>query len=149
VSLAPHPLPLPVPLCVCTCVAWAAVGLGVLAGVDSAGSAAGGLSSGDGCQRHDDCRLSSTEEVLGAVFAAVVYCAISSCLGVYAWLIWRQAEDSRANKVSFRTGFVKKDQKASGIVPVLGVAALIFGGRTIYVTLLAAGVASPCATPPQ
>ena len=88
-----------------------------------------------------------TEEVLGAVFAAVVYCALSSCLGVYAWLIWRQAQDSRANKVSFRTGFVKKDQKASGIVPVLGVAALIFGGRTIYVTLLAAGVASPCAPP--
>jgi uncharacterized membrane protein YgcG len=52
---------------------------------------------------------------------------------------------SPLTKISFKTGFVKKDEKVSGIVPVLIAASVVFFLRTVYDALLATGAVLPLA----
>ena len=87
------------------------------------------------------------DTTLGLVFSAAVYAILGASLAMYGWLIWARnlpasptaaaaaaaaAGSKRGSwaepgsggaaaptQISFKTGFVKKDEKVSGIVPVL------------------------------
>ena len=82
------------------------------------------------------------ENVLEESLSAVVFWVLAVLMAVYGWLIWRRHKDEQTNKISFKTGFIKKDQRVSGIVPVLAAVSLIFSARTLYDVLIATGVAT-------
>ena len=107
---------------------------------------------------------SSSELRLGVVFSAAVYTVLCVCLACYGWLIWNQRNGSKAGSqhttgarggrstdgpasasISFKTGFAKNNQKASGIVPVLFVASVVFLLRAAYDVLVATRLTMPIA----
>lgn len=107
------------------------------------------------------------ETQLGVIFSAAVYAVLCTSLGIYGWLIFNQRDAAGAGsktagsrfagpsggpdggsaltRVSFKTGFVKKDQKVSGIVPVLFAASAVFLFRTVYDLLVVTRFATPIA----
>jgi len=114
------------------------VGFTVLALVAGNGGAGGGSGSAATAEQQE-------ETTLGLIFSATVYTILGASLAMYGWLIWARntpspttsaaaaaaaaagskrvsgAETAPAppTQVSFKTGFVKKDERVSGIVPVL------------------------------
>ena len=103
------------------------------------------------------------ETRLGVMFSAAVYAVLCTSLGIYGWLIFNQRDAAGAGsktagsrfagpssehggpaltRVSFKTGFAKKNQKISGIVPVLFAASAVFLFRTVYDLLIVARFAT-------
>ena len=83
------------------------------------------------------------DQRLAAAFSALVHCLLCSALSTYGWLIWRRNSSSETKPVSFKTGFLKQNDKVSGVVPLLLFAAFIFGARSVYDMLLVAGDFAP------
>jgi hypothetical protein len=88
-----------------------------------------------------------SEEVLRfeEALSAAVHSLLATLLAVYGWLVWRghRVKHATTLNVSFRTGFVKPDDRVSGIVPILFAVSAAFAARTVYDVLLAASVVPP------
>lgn len=113
----------------------------------------------------DSSAASATERKetrLGMIFSVSIYAVLCASLATYAWLIWNQRDgagsmhggrctgardepDTRSLQahISFKTGFVKKSKKASGIVPVLFVASGVFLLRAVYDLVLVTDLVTP------